>query len=212
MLVKICGTTSTHDALLAHNAGADFLGVIFHPPSPRNVDLQTARAIAAQAGSTPIVAVTVNLSLSQLLQINEALAPRALQLHGDEAPSLVEELANRGITVWTAIGGEGARERGSTLLAAGAQALLIDTRSVSKSGETIYGGTGLRSDWNLAREFSQSGARVGLLGGLSPDNVMEAIQFVRPWLVDCVSGVESKPGIKDADKVRSFIATAKAVG
>lgn len=210
MLTKICGTTSTRDALLAHNAGADFLGVIVsHPPSPRNIDLPTARAIA-RAGSTPIVAVTVNLPLSELLHINEILSPHALQLHGDEAPELVAELAGRGIKVWTAIGGAGASERGSTLLASGAEALLIDARGVSKSGATIYGGTGLRSDWDLAREFSQSGARVILSGGLSPENVAEAIQVVQPWLVDCVSGVEEKPGVKDTKKVRNFVAAAKA--
>ena len=209
MLVKICGTTSPRDALLAHDAGADFLGVIVsHPPSPRNVDLRAARAIA-HAGSTPIIAVTVNLSLSQLLQINETLSPRALQLHGDEAPELVEELANRGIKIWAAISGEDARERGSTLLACGAEAILIDARGVSKSGETIYGGTGQRSDWSLAREFSRSGARVILSGGLDPENVIDAVEVVRPWLVDCVSGVEKKPGVKDADKVRRLIAAAK---
>lgn len=209
MLVKICGTTSTHDALLAQNAGADFLGVILsHPPSPRNVEIETARAIA-EAGSTPIVAVTVNLSLSQLLQINEMLSPHALQLHGDEAPELVEELAARELKVWAAIGSADARERGRTLLAAGAQALLVDARGVGNSGEKIYGGTGQRSDWNVAREFSDSGARVILSGGLDPENVAEAIQFVNPWLVDCVSGVEEKPGVKDAAKVRAFLAAAK---
>ncbi len=210
MLVKICGTTSIHDALLAQTAGADFLGVIVsHPPSPRNIDIESARAIA-DAGSTPIVAVTVNLSLSQLLQINKILAPRALQLHGDEAPGLVEELKDHGLKIWAAIGGEDARERGSTLLRAGVEALLVDARGASPTGEKIYGGTGQRSDWNLAREFSNDGARVILSGGLSPDNVAEAIQFVRPWLVDCVSGVEAKPGVKDAEKVRHFITESKA--
>jgi phosphoribosylanthranilate isomerase len=211
MLVKICGTTSVHDALLAQNAGADFLGVIMsHPPSPRNIDLQTACAIA-QAVSTPIVAVTVNLSLSQLLQINDVLSPHALQLHGDESPELVKELVARGLNVWAAIGGEGARERGSTLLAGGAQALLIDARGVSSSGQKIYGGTGQRSDWSLAREFSQSGARVILSGGLEPENVAEAVRSVNPWMVDCVSGVEERPGIKSAEKVFSLVHTAHAI-
>jgi phosphoribosylanthranilate isomerase len=209
MLVKICGTTSLRDAELSRNAGADFLGVIVsHPPSPRIIDLESARAIA-EAVSTPIVAVTVNLSLSQLLQINEALAPRALQLHGDEAPELVAQLSASGIKVWATVGGEDARERGSTLLAAGVEAILVDARSVAASGEKIYGGTGKRSDWDLAREFAQSGARVILSGGLSPDNVAEAIQVVHPWMVDCVSGVEEKPGVKDADKVRRFVAAAR---
>jgi phosphoribosylanthranilate isomerase len=210
MLVKICGTTSVHDAQLARNAGADFLGVILsHPPSPRNVDLATARAIA-DSGSTPIVAVTVNLSFPQLLQINELLTPRALQLHGDETPELVMDLAARGIRVWATVSGDDAYQRGSTLLAAGAEAILIDARGTTAAGEKIYGGTGARSNWSLAREFSQNGARVILSGGLSPANVAEAIRVVQPWLVDCVSSVETKPGVKDADKVQRFATAAKS--
>lgn len=209
MLVKICGTTSTRDALLAQNAGADFLGVILsHPRSPRHIEMDLALAIR-HAGSTPLVAVTVNLQLSQLLQINEILQPHALQLHGDESPELVSELSNRGLKIWCAVGGENARERASTLLNAGAEAILIDSRATTKSGETIYGGTGQRSDWNLARELSDSGAKVILSGGLSPENVVQAIREVQPWLVDTVSGVEEKPGIKDGDKVRDFVSNAK---
>ena len=209
MLVKICGTTSVHDALLAQNAGADFLGVILsHPRSPRHIEIETALAIR-EAVSTPIVAVTVNLQLSQLLQISEVLQPHALQLHGDELPELVSQLVNRGLKVWCAVGGEAARERASTLLAAGAEAILIDSRAATKTGESIYGGTGQRSDWNLARELSNSGTRVILSGGLSSENVAQAMEEVQPWLVDTVSGVEEKPGIKDGEKVRDFIDRAK---
>ena len=209
MLVKICGTTSIHDALLAQNAGADFLGVILsHPRSPRHIEMDAALAIR-NAVSTPIVAVTVNLQLSQLLQIAEVLQPRALQLHGDEAPALVSQLTTRGLKIWCAVGGAHARERASTLLDAGAEAILIDSRASTKTGETIYGGTGKRSDWNLARELSNSGARVILSGGLSPENVAQAMEEVQPWLVDTVSGVEEKPGIKDGEKVQSFVRNAK---
>ena len=209
MLVKICGTTSVHDALLAQNAGVDFLGVILsHPASPRHIEIETAHAIR-DAVSTPLVAVTVNLQLPQLLQISEVLQPHALQLHGDESPELVSELSNRGLKIWCAVSGEAARERASTLLAAGAEAILIDSRASTKTGETIYGGTGKRSDWSLARELSDSGARVILSGGLSPENVVEAIQEVQPWLVDTVSGVEEKPGIKHGKKVRDFVSNAK---
>ena len=209
MLVKICGTTSVHDALLAQTAGADFLGVILsHPRSPRHIEMETALAIR-DAVSTPIVAVTVNLPLSQLLQINEVLQPHALQLHGDESPELVSQLVNRGLKIWCAIGGEAARERANTLLYAGAEAILIDSRAATKTGETIYGGTGERSDWNLARELAHSGARVILSGGLAPENVAQAIQEVKPWLVDIVSGVEEKPGIKDGGKVRGFVRNAQ---
>ncbi len=209
MLVKICGTTSVHDALLAQDADADFLGVILlHPPSPRNVSLETARAIR-DAVSTPLVAVTVNLPLAELLSLDELLQPHALQLHGDESPELVAQLTNHGLKTWCAVGGENAHERASHLLSAGAEAILIDSRSATKSGETIYGGTGKRSDWNVARELSESGARVILSGGLSPENVVQAIREVQPWLVDTVSGVEEKPGIKGGEKIRDFVRVAK---
>ena len=210
MLVKICGTTSVHDALLAQNAGADFLGVILsHPPSPRNVSPETASVIH-EAVNIPIVVVTVNLQLSQLLELNETIRPHALQLHGDESPELVRELVGHGLKVWCAVGGEDARERASLLLAAGAEAILIDSRDTSTTGQVIYGGTGKRSDWNLARDLSNSGTNVILSGGLSPENVAQAILEVQPWLVDTVSGVELVPGTKDAEKVRAFVRNAKS--
>jgi phosphoribosylanthranilate isomerase len=208
MLVKICGTTSIHDALLTQDAGADYLGVIFHAPSPRNVDLATAIAIR-DAVNIPVVAITVNFSLEQLLELNRELAPAVLQLHGDEPPQIIEALAEQDLHVWAAVGGDEARERANILLQAGVEAVLVDSRAKTQTGDTIYGGTGKRSDWDLARELREAGARVILSGGLSPDNVAQAIATVGPWLVDTVSGVESKPGVKDENKLRQFIRKAK---
>ncbi len=209
-LVKICGTTSIQDAQLAQNAGADFLGVIVeHSPSPRSVDLVTARAIFL-ASQTPIVAVTVNKTLDELLKIDQTLRPFALQLHGDEEPQLVRELVSRKITVWAACSGEReiVRQRALKMTKAGAQAVLLDARTTN-GNEIIYGGTGELSDWELARELRASGLHVILTGGLSPENVQEAIGFVRPWMVDVVSGVEAKKGVKDAEKVRRFVQYAQ---
>lgn len=209
MLVKICGTTSVEDALLAQDSGADFLGVILcHPPSPRNIELERARAIR-RAVEIPVVAVTVNQPFEQLLEIHDLLAPYALQLHGDEEPELVAELVQREIRVWAAVSGEGGRQRASTLYAAGAEAVLIDARSATKSGETVYGGTGKRSDWNLAKTLADEGRQVILSGGLAPDNIREAIETVQPWLVDAVSGVELRPGVKSPEKLQQFIKNAK---
>lgn len=209
MLVKICGTTSVDDALLTQSAGADYLGVILsHPPSPRNTEWAVAKAIR-EAVTIPVVAVTVNRSLEQLLQLQEEIAPAVLQLHGDEPPELIADLTKRGLRVWAAVGGEAARSRAYALLEAGAEAVLVDARAKTQSGTIVYGGTGKRSDWSLARELREEGAKVILSGGLSPDNVTEAIATVSPWLVDTVSGVESAPGIKDADKLRQFVHQAK---
>lgn len=209
MLVKICGTTSVDDALLTQAAGADYLGIILsHPPSPRNTRLEVAKAIR-ESVKIPVVAVTVNQSREQLLQLQEEFTPSVLQLHGDEPPALVAKLVSNGLRVWAAVGGEDARSRAYALLEAGAEAILVDARAKTQSGTTVYGGTGKRSDWNLARELREEGAKVILSGGLSPDNVTEAITTVSPWLVDTVSGVESAPGIKHADKLRQFVHQAK---
>ena len=209
-LVKICGTTTTLDARLAGEAGADFLGVILnHPASPRHVSLQSAREIGASS-PIPLVALSVNQPLAHLLQIAEQLNPRALQLHGDESPALISELAARGFEVWKAISGDESAllQSAKTFSEAGASAILVDAREVS-SGGTIYGGTGQLADWNGARELVESGFRVVLAGGLSPRNVARAIELVKPWAVDVVSGVEAQKGVKDAHKLREFVSLAR---
>ena len=210
VLVKICGTTSVEDAELAASSSADFLGVIVeHSPSPRSVSLEKAREVSSNC-KLPVVAVTVNKSLDELLHINEILRPFALQLHGDENPELARQLVNCGIVIWAACSGEReiARRRALEMTEAGAQAVLLDARTTNSS-ETVYGGTGHTSDWELAHELRQSGLRVILAGGLSPDNVQQAIRFVRPWMVDVISGVEARKGVKDAVKVREFVRRAQ---
>ena len=98
--------------------------------------------------------------------------------------------------------------RAEAMLAAGADALLVDARATSATG-TVYGGTGNLSDWSLAREMADSGARVILAGGLAPENVAAAIGAVRPWAVDVISGVEARKGIKDHARVAAFITAAR---
>ncbi|HEX8834835.1 MAG TPA: phosphoribosylanthranilate isomerase [Abditibacteriaceae bacterium] len=204
-LVKICGTTTLADALLARDAVADYLGAIVeYPPSPRHISVEDAREIFRL--ELPVVAVTVNQTLDTLLRIARELQPAALQLHGDESPELVRALKAEGLTVWAACSGEpeAVRKRALVMTAAGADAVLLDARAVS-NGEIIYGGTGHRADWNLARELVEEGLRVILAGGLNPESVADAIDFVRPWMVDVASGVEARKGVKDAAKVTQFI-------
>lgn len=210
VLAKICGTTSVFDAKMAQRFGADYLGAIVeHAPSPRSVSREVAREIFA-ATDLPCVAVTVNRSLSQLLQLWEELSPVALQLHGDETPQTVSDLKSRGITVWVACSGSGdaVLQRAREMHAAGADAILIDTR-VRSGTQTIYGGSGHISDWDAARVLAQSGARVILAGGLKAENVRTAIETVQPWMVDAVSGIEARKGEKDESKVRNFLAAAR---
>ena len=209
-MIKICGTTSVQDAQLAARAGAQCLGIVVnYAPSPRGVSLETARQIAAST-SLGVVAVTVNQSLQELLTIAETLQVRALQLHGDEAPALVAELTARGWEVWKAIAGERAhlRAQARRFTEAGASALVVDARAQSAQG-TIYGGTGQTANWDDARALVDAGFRVILAGGLAPANVAEAIEKVRPWGVDVVSGVEARGGVKDPDEVRAFVEQAR---
>ena len=207
MFLKICGTTSLFDAEICARAGADALGVIVrHARSPRHVELAAARAISAGAGA-PVVAVCVNQDLESLEQIAAELKPLALQLHGDETPQLVAQLSARGHTVWKALAGDAATLQCAARLYrdAGAAAFIVDAREANASG-TIYGGTGHLADWTAARALVNEGFRVVLAGGLTPDNVGRAIEAVRPWGVDVVSGVEdeARQGAKDAAKVRAF--------
>lgn len=209
VLVKICGTTSIGDALLAQNANADFLGVIVeHAPSPRNVNREIAREIFA-ATTFQSVAVVVNKTLDELLQLHAELQPDVLQLHGDESVEIARALSTRSVRFWAACSGEteAAKTRAIQMSDAGAEAVLLDARA-QHDGAVVYGGTGLRSDWKLARELVESGLRVVLAGGLAPENVREAIEIVRPWAVDVVSGVESQKGAKSADRVLDFVRNA----
>ena len=209
-MIKICGTTSVADALLAARAGADGLGIILnHPASPRHVSLQTARQIAASV-EIGVVAVSVNQSLESLLQMADELGPRALQLHGDEPCELVRELAARGLEVWKVIHGdaEALHQKARLYTDAGAFALLVDARAQTEAG-TVYGGTGHTVDWQSVRGLGDAGYRVILAGGLAPDNVARAREIARPWGVDVVSGVEARKGVKDAEKVRAFVANAR---
>ncbi|RYG68391.1 phosphoribosylanthranilate isomerase [bacterium] len=212
VLVKICGTTSPTDARLAHEAGADFLGVILnHPPSPRHVAREVAHDIRL-ATSTPIVVLTVNQPLETLLQIGADFSPRALQLHGDETPELVEELVKSGLQVWKAVSGDtnAVFTAAEKFRAAGAEAILVDARETSSDG-IVYGGTGHLADWNAARHLVDEGYRVILAGGLTPENVGRAVAAVQPWSVDVVSGVEARKGLKDVTKLREFASRAKSL-
>jgi len=205
-LIKICGGASAHDLQLAEAAGADYSGIIVdHLPSPRNVALAKAAEMAATV-ATPIVAVTVNKSLEELLRIHELLHPAVFQLHGDEPPELIYALKERGFTVWAVASGdsEAVRQRAHAVVAAGADAVLVDARQNTEQG-VIYGGTGHTSDWNVARELVDAGLRVVLAGGLGPENVAEAITQVRPWMVDVISGIEASKGVKDPEKLRRFV-------
>jgi len=204
--VKVCGITNAEDALAAIEAGADALGFIFYEKSPRYV----VPAVAANiiAGLPPLVTpvgVFVNEGLATVRSIMETCRLAMAQLHGDENVSYCRELARPAMKALRL------KDRGSLLALAeyqgrgGVRGFVLDTFS-----ELAYGGTGQITDWGLASDVAKS-TPILLAGGLTPENVTEAIRIVRPYGVDVSSGVESAPGKKDHAKMRAFVDAVRVV-
>jgi phosphoribosylanthranilate isomerase len=197
--VKICGITRVEDALAAVRAGADALGFNFWPRSRRYLAPGAARAIVRRLPPfVTAVGVFVDPSRDEALRAAEASGIQVFQLHGNEPPALAASLP---LPVVKAI-----HVADASSLAAMASyevsAFLLDSAS---SG---YGGSGAAFDWDLAREVASS-ATVVLAGGLTPENVGQAVRRVRPWGVDVASGVESAPGVKDETRMTAFVRAAK---
>lgn len=198
--VKICGITRVEDALIAAEAGADAIGLVFYPKSPRRVDLsQAARIVRALPPFVSAVALFVNASEDEIRGVIDTVQPALLQFHGDETP---EVCANAAYPYLRA-----ARMKpGLNLLDFKAQytdakALLLDAYVEA------YGGAGEVFDWSLIPK--NANFPIVLSGGLHASNVGRAIAQVRPWAVDVSSGVERSKGVKDASAIRSFIAAVR---
>lgn len=195
--IKICGITNLEDALLAAGLGAHALGFIFYPKSPRYVTPEAARQIIAQL--PPFVAavgVFVDEEASRVRELAAKVRLDWVQLHGQESPEYCRHMGRKVI--------KGFRIRDESSLQelepfqSGVQALLLDTY---KPGQV--GGTGESFDWPLAREAKKFG-RIILAGGLTPDNVAQAIKVAGPDAVDTASGTEAAPGKKDPAKLKAF--------
>ena len=203
MWVKICGVTTVADALGCVDAGADAIGVNFVPTSPRVVTEECARQIAeAVAGRAEVIGVVASLAPGGLLALRQRVNLTALQLHGDEAPDTLAALlprAYKALRIATAHDvTEAARYAGTRLL-------------VDAKVKGALGGTGETFDWSLVHDLALVRPIV-LAGGLTANNVAQAIRAVRPWGVDTASGVEraNAPRAKDLDAVRAFIDGARA--
>jgi phosphoribosylanthranilate isomerase len=208
-IVKICGLSTSATLAAALDAGADMVGFVFFPKSPRHVDWATARALGRQArGRAKIVALTVDADDDALARIVEWLSPDILQLHGREAPSRVTEIRQRfGRPTMKAIGVAAPADFAAAAPHDGvADFLLIDAKPAKNA--LLPGGNGRAFDWALARDFRPRTPWL-LSGGLDPDNVAEAITLTGARGVDVSSGVESAPGVKDESKIRAFIAAAR---
>ncbi len=200
VLVKICGITRLEDALAAVRAGADWLGFNFWPRSRRYLTPEAAASIvAALPASVLPVGVFVDPGADELARAVQLSGVRTVQLHGDEPPALC---AAAPVPVVKGIRVRDARSL-AALAAYEVSGFLLDSATAG------YGGSGTAFDWALAAEVAAE-VPLWLAGGLTPENVGEAVRRVRPRGVDVASGVESAPGVKDATRMEAFVRNAKA--
>lgn len=201
-MIKICGITSAEDARVAAAAGASAIGLMFYEKSARAVTVEQAAGIVAGLDPfTARVGVFVNPPEELVWRAIHAAGLTILQFHGEEPPEFCQRF---GLMTMKAFRVKDASSL-DTLPRYPTDAWLLDAYSAS-----AHGGTGERFNWDLALQAKGLGRPIVLAGGLTPENVGTAIRQVRPFGVDVSSGVESAPGRKDAEKVRKFIAEAKA--
>ena len=197
-IIKICGIKTLKDALAAIDAGADYVGFNFYPKSVRFIEKEACAEITSvlkrEHPQIKLVGVFVNLSVDDAKNILETCSLDLAQLHGDETPEMFAQLAPRVFKAFRGIPTDvTGYERND------APALLVDA-----SVKGVYGGSGVTADWSAAAELAKKYPLL-LAGGLTPENVADAVRQVRPWGVDVASGVESAPGVKDASKMKAFV-------
>jgi phosphoribosylanthranilate isomerase len=197
--VKICGITNAADALAAIDAGANLLGFNFYKKSPRFITEAEAAKIRPQLPKkVEAVGIFVDASPADVTALRKSLKLNAAQLHGDETPEAVAEIASI-LPVIKAFRVEPDFRLETLDEYPGAFAFLFDAAHTGQ-----YGGTGHSTDWDIARRAA-TGRRIILAGGLRVENVAAAVRIVRPYAVDVASGIESKPGKKDHGLLREFI-------
>jgi len=215
--IKVCGITTVEDARLVAESGADYIGVIVGVDvSPRNLSLDSARLICEQS-TLPVVTLFFNREAKQIQNAVASLNPHAVQLLGHETPSLVRTL-KKTVTceIWKSVHlppqGLGEvniaehQSRVNSLVDAGVDAVIIDTVVGSSNKNMRYGGTGQVNNWIVARSLVEVfSVQTFLAGGITPDNIRQAIELVHPYGIDLCSGVEISPGRKDPEKLRRLM-------
>jgi phosphoribosylanthranilate isomerase len=198
--VKICGITRPQDAVAAGEAGADAIGLVFYPPSPRFLSVERAREIRESLPPfVQAVALFVNADAAQVAQVIGRVHPAVLQFHGEETPQFCAQFGLPYIKACRVGPGVDLLEYLRPFSAA--SGWLLDAHVQE------YGGVGARFDWSLVP--ARLDRPLVLSGGLSRDNVAAAVRSIRPWAVDVSSGVESAKGIKDAARIAAFIAEVR---
>jgi phosphoribosylanthranilate isomerase len=201
--VKICGITSIPDALAAAEAGADMLGFVFYDRSPRHVSIQAATEIVRQLPPFIVrVGVFADAPEEVVLRAIGDCGLNLLQFHGDEPPDYCLQFGLMSMKAFRIRDAESLK----SLPDYQTDAWLLDAYSPDK-----LGGSGEKFNWELAVEAKKLGRPIFLAGGLTPENVAEAVRQVQPYAVDVSSGVEAAPGKKDHQKVRDFAAAVRAL-
>jgi phosphoribosylanthranilate isomerase len=206
--VKICGLKTPDAVTAALEEGADFIGLVFYPPSPRHVEIEVAVYLANYIpDKTKIVGLFVDPDDHTLQTTLHSVRLDMIQLHGSETPERVSAIREKfGLPVMKAISVKSSEDLNSiSLYESCADWLLFDAK-----GETLPGGNGVAFDWSIlkGRSFSKPWM---LAGGLSTDNLAEALSVLSPSAIDVSSGVESAPGMKDPEKIRRFITLAHSL-
>ena len=206
VLVKVCGCNSPEAVDAAVDAGADYIGLVHYEPSPRHVSIDEAQRLRARIPpETKVVLLLVNQQPIPTAQAVDAIKPNVVQFHGGETAEwlgLLKPMVKQ--ELWKAIGGRSADSLQSALRFRGA----VDRLMYDAAPGVLPGGNGVAIDWALLSAFRHEIAW-GLAGGLTPDNVAEAIRVSGAELVDASSGLETAPGIKDPGRIRAFVQAAK---
>lgn len=202
VFTKVCGITNPGDAREAADAGADAIGMIF-AESPREVNVEEARRISVALPDGVLkVGVFVDAEPEEVLQTAREVGLDLAQLHGDETPETVAAIRGAGLPVMKAL-----RVRNAEALAE-IQSYEADLIMLDAWSARVRGGTGETFDWGLAKSVKGRG-NIVVSGGLTPENVREAIEFFEPYGVDASSSLEEKPGKKSGERVRRFVRAAR---
>jgi phosphoribosylanthranilate isomerase len=201
--IKICGIKTVTDALAAMEAGTDLIGFNFYPKSPRFIDVGICRDIMSvmrRYGHITYVGVFVNASVEDIFATMETCGLALAQLHGDETPEILSAFHGNAFKAFRGIPLDV-----NGFVRDGSPAMLVDA-----AVKGMYGGSGVTADWSAAAALAEKYPLL-LAGGLTPENVADAVRQVKPWGVDVASGVESEPGKKDAAKMSAFVKAVREV-
>lgn len=196
--IKICGIKTLKDAIAAIEAGADYLGFNFYPKSVRFIEKSACAEITSvlkrEYPHVKLIGVFVNLSIEEIKDIIQTCSLDLAQLHGDETPEMFAQLALHAFRAF----------RGIPESNAGYERNEVPFMLIDAAVKGVYGGSGVTADWTAAAELAKKYPLL-LAGGLTPENVADAVKQVNPWGVDVASGVESTPGEKDVEKMLQFV-------